>query len=243
MGLFDLFKKKEGATASSSNVAKWADRVSDKRAQAYDRQEALALLADLKTEEAARALLRRFTFATDPSITDQEEKETAFEGIIAAGQEALAPVRDFAKKAESLAWPIRVFKTLLSQDAYLEELIKLLEPWDTEYSKFIDPKLQLLAALEDEKHPSIRGAVERFLEDTNEAARFAAVAVLLKQDEPEALVALGKALPEEESLRVKNRMALGLSNSGWTIPKDLEPVFERGLPPGYRLNDGRVLRL
>src|SRR5688572_21529649 len=154
MGLFDLFKSKntKGDTKKPSEdataAAKWAERARDKRAQNYDRQEAISALAEMKTAEAAAALLKRFTFNIDPSITDQEEKELAFQGILRAGEKALDPVRSFVKKAESVAWPIKIMKELLEEEPFIEELVKWLERWDTEYAKFIDPKLQLLIALE-----------------------------------------------------------------------------------------------
>src|SRR6185312_15521891 len=107
MGLFDRFKgaKKDEKV---NPAAKWAEAAGNKRAQNYDRQEALAALAAMGTPEAATALLKRFTFHMDPSITDQEEKEMAFNGILKAGNDAIEPVRTFVARAESLAWPMRV---------------------------------------------------------------------------------------------------------------------------------------
>src|SRR5215472_53019 len=105
MGRFDRFK---GGTKGESRgrpktsaAAKWADRI-EKRVQNYDRQEAIQALADMANAEAAEVLLKRFTFHMDPSITDQEEKDAAFHGILRAGKEAIAPVRAFAARAESL---------------------------------------------------------------------------------------------------------------------------------------------
>src|SRR5260370_24558069 len=102
MGLFDLFK---GATRvdkknrpKNNPAAKWADRV-EKRVQNYDRQEAIQALSDLATADAVEVLLKRFTFHMDPSITDQEEKDAAFRGILRAGKEAIDPVRSFVAKA------------------------------------------------------------------------------------------------------------------------------------------------
>ena len=98
MGLFDFFKPKTSEPAKkSSSIAKWAQRAVDKRGQTYERNEALEALADLGTAEAAEALLKRFTFAIDPSISDQEEKEIAFRGVLNAGREALEPIRAFAR--------------------------------------------------------------------------------------------------------------------------------------------------
>lgn len=246
MGFFDLFKggskgKTESKSGNAAAAAKWAERAGDRRAQNYDRQEAIAALSDMKTGEAAAALLKRFTFKIDPSITDQEEKDAAFQGILAAGELAIEPVRTFAAKAESLAWPMKVLKELMPEEAYVEELLAWLSNWDTEYSKFIDPKLQLLVALEEHKHPSIREGVEPFLEDVNETARFHAAATLFTQADEASVVPLIRAMVDEESFRVKNKIADGFANLGWVIPDDEREVLRKALPPGYSIDgEGKV---
>jgi HEAT repeats len=241
MGLFDLFKAGDKKAGSKANpAAKWADRL-EKRAQNYDRQEAINALSEMGTPEAVTVLLKRFTFHMDPSITDQEEKDAAFRGILKAGRAAVAPVRAFAAKAESLAWPMKIMDELLDEPEYVEELLKWLERWDTEYAKFVDPKVQILTALEEHKHPRIREAVERFLEDVNEPARFHAASTLLAQEDAAAAPALARLLGDEESLRVRTRITEGLSTRGWTVPEDEREAAAKGLPPGYAIDaSGRV---
>jgi hypothetical protein len=245
MGLFDLFKgsgKKskdgEGGKEGAVAAAKWAEKAGDKRAQNYDRQEAIAELAQQATPEAAAALLKRFTFNMDPSITDQEEKDGAYQGVLAAGKAAIPPIRAFAAKAESLAWPIKLVKGLLPEEEVIPELLLWLERWDTEYAKFIDPKLQLLGALEELKHPSILPKVERFLEDVNGEARFCAVSAVLAQEDASAIPALLEALENEESLRVKNRILDGFIARSWLVPEDRLQKARKALPPEYSV-DGR----
>jgi hypothetical protein len=242
MGLFGMFKggakKRAPQDEAAAAVAKWAEKASDKRAQNYDRQEAIAELAELGTPEAAAALLKRFTFTMDPSITDADEKDGAYQGILAAGQAAVPPIRAFAVKAESLAWPIKLLKELLAEDVYVEELLQWLARWDTEYAKFIDPKLQILAALEEVKHPSILPKVEPFLEDVNGDARFQAVGTVLAQEDENSTPTLLRMLPEEESLRVKNRILDGFVARGWAVPEDLRAATRKALPPEYNV-EGR----
>jgi hypothetical protein len=251
MGLFDLFKggkrrqepEADAGKLASAAAAKWAEKAGDKRAQNYDRQEAIAELSELGTAEAATALLKRFTFNLDPSITDQDEKDGAYQGILAAGQAAIEPIRAFSAKAESLAWPIKLLKELLGEDAYIEELLLWLGRWDTEYAKFIDPKLQLLAALEEFKHPSILPKVEPFLEDVNGDARFLAVGTVLAQEDEGSVPALVAALHEEESLRVKNRILDGFVARGWRVPEELLAKTRKALPPEYNVDgDGLVVK-
>lgn len=243
MGLFDLFKAGDKKGGSKANpAAKWADRL-EKRAQNYDRQEAINALSEMGTSEAVEVLLKRFTFHMDPSITDQEEKDAAFRGILKAGRAATGPVRAFAAKAESLAWPMKIMAELLDEPEYVEELLKWLERWDTEYAKFVDPKVQILTALEEHKHPRIREEVERFLEDVNEPARFHAVSTLLAQEDAAAAPALARLVGDEESLRVRTRIAEGLASRGWVVPEEEREAARKGLPSGYAIDaSGRVTK-
>jgi hypothetical protein len=246
MGLFDLFKgkgkdKEGGGERKSGPAAKWAEAAGSKRAQAYDRQEAINELCKLKSPEAVEALLKRFTFATDPSITDQEEKDAVFEGIVSTGRDAIEPVRAFAAKADSLAWPMRILKELLPEEELVEELLAWLSRWDTEYAKFIDPKLQILAALEDYRRPQIRAAVEPFLQDVNEPARYHAVMATLAQDDAAAVGPLVSAFLEEESVRIKNKLADALADKGWEIPEEQREALRKVLPYQFSIDGAGVV--
>lgn len=244
MGLFDFFKKdkaKGDQSKAASAAAKWAEAAGNKRAQNYDRQEALHELANMGTAEAAEALLKRFTFNTDPSITDQEEKELAFQGVLKAGVDAVPVVRAFAAKAESLAWPMKIMKELMSEEELVDELLAWLSKWDTEYAKFIDPKLQILVALEDYRSPKIREAVEPFLEDVNDEARYFAASTVLVQNDPESVPALVKLYVDEESIRIKNKVADGMASRAWIVPEEMRDEMRRALTPDYSVDgEGRV---
>jgi hypothetical protein len=254
LGLFDFFKgksnkdksgvsdRKEGAKKSGA-AAKWAEAAANKRAQAPDRQEALQELSKLKSADAAEALLKRFTFSIDPSITDQEEKEFAYEGILGAGKEAIEPVRAFAMKAESVQWPYKIMKEILEEEDLVDELIKWLSRWDTEYVKFMDPKLQLLDALGDYKSPKVRPAVEPFLDDFTEEARYRAVQTILAQNEPDALGKLIERFLDEESVRIKNKILDGTASLGWTIPEDQRDPMRKALSYEYGIDgDGKITK-
>lgn len=245
MGFFDLFKGKGGKDGKDGGkppekkanaAAKYAEAAGSKRAQAYDRQEAIAELCKLKSADAVEALLKRFTFATDPSITDQEEKEAVFEGIVSAGREAIEPVRAYAAKAESLAWPVRILKELLPEEELVEELLVWLKRWDTEYAKFIDPKLTILQLLGEYRHPKIREAVEPYMQDANEPARFHAVAASLAQKDSAAIPAILAALFEEESVRIRAKVADGFIALGWEVPDDQRDAVRKVLPPAYTVD-------
>jgi HEAT repeat protein len=242
MGLFDLFKgKSKDGEKKPSSAAKWAEAAGSKRAQPYDRQEAIQELAKLGTADAAEALLKRFTFQTEPSITDQEEKQLAFEGILKAGKDAVEPIRAFAAKASGLNHPIRLLKELLTEEELVDELLAWLSKWDTEYAKFIDPKLELLQNLGEYRSPKIRPAVEPFLQDVSEPARFNAVETILAQKEPEAVPAVVALMLEEESVRVRTKVADGLALLGWEIPDESRDAFRKVLPPQFTVDGAGIV--
>jgi hypothetical protein len=246
MGVFDFLKGKSKTSASErpkgsdKNVVRFAEAIS-KRAQNYDRQEALDALAKLATADAASALLKRFTFVIEPSITDQEERETAFRGIIAAGEEALGPIREYCARAESVQWPIRMLRELLDDERYVTEVLSLLSRWDTEYDRNPDPKIQLLAALESVKDPRIAPAIVRFLEDVHEPTRFQTVTSLFAQDAASYADALAKALVAEEAMRTQIRIAEGLAARQWVVGEAERSALDEKLPRGFSLDgDGLV---
>ncbi len=226
MGFFDFLRKSNPPPAGSAappdkKVAGPAKVAADKRAQTYDRLEALQQLAEMKTAEAAAALLKRFSFSIDPSITDQEEKEIAFQGAVAAGKDAVPGVLEFCVKAEALTWPLKILREVLEDDEYREELIELLGRYDTEYARNVEPKLQIIAALEAVVDDDVREAVAPFLEDVNETVRFHAVQTTFAQNNAACVASLVALLESEESVRIKNKVAEGLSFRGWVIPTEL----------------------
>ncbi len=246
MGLFDFFKK-GGSTpppgnAPSKKVAGPAKVVGDKRAQAYDRSEAIRQLADMKSKEAAEALLRRFTFSIDPSITDQEEKEATYEAIVEVGKDALEPVRAFCARAEVLTWPLKILRAVLDDEEYKSELLRLADEYDTEYSRNVEPKLQVVSSLAEVRGDDVREAVERFLDDVNETVRFHAVESTFAQSSKESVPALIGLLEREESVRIKNKVCEGFIQKAWKIPEELLPTVKTALRDvDFRLDAGGAL--
>lgn len=255
MGLFDFFSKdksdkkksddgapkKSGAKKSDRELARLGKLVGSKLSQNYDRQEAIDELGKLGTAEAAALLLKRFDWLMEPSITDQEEKEAAARGIVAAGEEALDPIREYCRKAESLTWALKVLRQVVPEDRFVEELLSVLDLFDTEYVRNPEPKIQLIAMLEEFPSEEVRVAIEPFVQDASEPVRFAAVTTVFAMKNPESVPALIAAMEEEESLRVKNRLAQNFVDLGWEIPEEVVGTAKQHLPPGYRV-DGRHVR-
>lgn len=248
MSLFNIFKRsKQDDDADDSKSERIVSRLgrlaSDKRAQPYDRLDAIQSLCTVQSADSAAALLKRLSFYIEPSITDQEEKDIAFQGIIACGDAAIEPIREFCMKAESFTWPMKLLRELLDEDSFIDELLVFLERFDTDYSKNQEPKLQVIAELEGMKRDDVRIAVERFLDDFDERVRFNTVATLFSQDNETSADLLCKALVGEESVRVKNRIVEGMVSHKWKVSKALYDQVSSSLTPGHTLRDGIVVQL
>jgi hypothetical protein len=244
MGLFDFLSKKEKTepVASAKDIARFERLLSNKLSQNYDRQDAIDALSRMGTAASTSALLKRFDWMLDPSITDQEEKEACAKGIVNAGDAALEPIREYCKKAQSLNWPLKILREIVPEDRVVDEILAILDQFDTEYVRNVEPKVQLLQALEAYPSEEVRIAVEPFLGDMSETARFMAVSTVFAMKDEASVPALVAALDTEESLRVKNAIAQGLTDRAWSVPEDLRETAAKSLPPGYGLSDGRVVR-
>ena len=245
MGLFDFLSKKEDKApkkTSSKELARLEKLVANKLSQNYDRQEAIEELSKMATADSAAVLLKRFNWSMDPSITDQDEKESAARGIAAAGDKALDPIREYCKRAESLTWPLKVLKEIVPRERFAEELLAVLDLFDTDYVRNSQPKVQLIAMLEEYPSEDVRVAVEPFLGDASEPVRFTAVATIFALNDSAVVPSLVAALEQEESLRVKNRIAQGLGERGWSVPDELADTCKKALPEDFTLSGDQVRR-
>jgi HEAT repeat protein len=243
MGIFDLFRKQDAPQSPKADreIARLERLVSNKLSQNLDRQDALEQLGRIGSAESAAVLLKRFNWYLDPSITDHEEKETAVQGIVNAGEAALEPIREYCRRAEGLTWPLKALEQIVPKERFVEELLTLLDQYDTEYVRNPEPKVQLLNALEAFPSADVKIAVEPFLEDASEPVRFAAAGTVFAMGQEDAAASLASTLQREESQRIKNRIAQGLAERGWMIPAELCSACRKVLPSGYWLDaSGRI---
>ena len=271
MGVFDFFRRRSSPPPTGDDgppvdkkLAAAAKTACDKRAQGYDREQAIRQLGAMGTPEASAALLKRFTFTIDPSITDQDERALAYDGIVSAGRggptaeslsaadldavrgRVVSAVTDFCAKAENLNWPLRLLRALLSDDEYESELLRLLAVLDIEYTRNVEPKVNLISALEEIHSQRVREAVLPFLEDVNETVRFHTVETLFRQGDAEVLGPLAALVGREESVRIKNKVAEGFLRLGWQIPEAERPAVASALAASrdFRMGpDGTLRRL
>jgi HEAT repeat protein len=244
MGLFDFLGKKKpsGGEGSEREVQRFERIVGNKLSQNIDRQEAIEALSKMGTRASAAALLKRFDWLMDPTILDSEEKEAALAGIVKAGEEAIEPIRSYCRKSESLTWALKALAQIVPPERHADELLALLDQFDTEYIRNPEPKIQLINALSHHPSEDVRIAIEPFLNDASEPVRFAAATALFELKLAESVTSLVAALETEESLRIKNRIAQGLVEKKWPVPQEQISTCSAALPGDFRLDGAVVVR-
>ncbi len=164
-------------------------------------------------------------------------------GIVSAGEDALEPIREYCQKAESLTWPLKVLRAIVTDEAQAaRELLSVLEKFDTEYVRNAEPKVQLIQALEAYPTEAVRVAVEPFLGDISEPVRFTSATTLFAINDPKSLPALVATFESDESRRIQNRIAQGLVDRAWPIPSEFAEQVRKALPSGFRLAGDKVLK-
>ena len=66
-------------------------------------------------------------------------------------------------------------------------------------------------------------------------------ATVFLQGDPSVLAMLVKLMEDEESVRVKNKIADGVTQREWTVPEDLREPLRKVLPFAFSIDgDGRM---
>lgn len=235
MGVFDLFSKdSRELRAREKNVS----RAINKYAQSPDRLRALQALRDDGSPEALYGLLRRFGMMYDKTIDDEQEKEWVFEALAEKGSAVLGPLKKYFFAAESITWPLRLLDKVVATKeetiALLEEILARHEPG---YERDPTKKIQLMNHLAGLKHPRVSPLVLPYLGDMDEGVRCAAVEALVRQaDEASARGPLLEHFvsAQEDSLRIRLRIADGFADLGWTLG-DQRAAVEKRLPDAFQI--------
>ncbi len=146
MGLFGIFGSREERERGA--VRRLGKKVTERYGPPENRQKAIEQLAGMGTPAALSTLCLRFTVRAEVGITDDEEKETVRRHLVAAGDAALPPVREFLERQESgVSWGLRVLSSLREAGEVEAVVLALLEKAGKEYSRDPEKKLVLLSWL------------------------------------------------------------------------------------------------
>ena len=229
MGFLDLFSKEKTRERNAARaIAKYA--------QSPDRLKALQTLLADGSPEALYGVMRRFGMMYDKTIDDEQEKDYVFESLVEKGGVALAPLKKYLLAADSISWPLRVLdKIVATKDEVISVLAEVMQRHEPGYERDPTKKIQLLTHLGGLKNPRVPPLVVPYLADMDAGVRYAAVETLLAQgDEAAARDPLLDLFvsAEEESLRLRIRIADGFAELGWPLG-DKRAEVEKRLPDAF----------
>jgi hypothetical protein len=229
MGLFDRLSK-EGRAKSA--IEKNAKKVLNKHIQHEDRFAAMEKLREAGhagEEDAIIALARRYSYVYDKTILDEKEKAWVTDVLVGMGPKAVGALRRYAKSADTLSQVLWVLERIADRATLLSIIDELLEREEPGYTRDPSKKIQILLWLGEWKGASDAEIVKRILPyvaDFDETVRFTAVESLDHHKDDANRDALLDALvrPEEESRRLKVRVAEALVAGGWKVSDKKEAV-------------------
>jgi hypothetical protein len=227
-------------------LAKAVEKAGNKKIKPDDRRPALYALLEDGTDAAVAGLLSRLTFNYDTNIVaDEEEKNYVYEGLVSLGTAVVPELRKHLRSAPSLSWGLRLLHEVCDSEQLWPILEEVMADHEPGYERDPSRKQQLLSFIGDVDDARVSALVVPFLEDHDETVRFLTVEALFKRgDEDVAREPLLERLidDEEDSLRLKNRIAEGFVERSWVV-KGYRGSVEKALSSDFVVDGkGRIKR-
>ncbi len=239
MGLFDLFT----GGSVEKQIEKHARRIRKKDAQQEDRVASAYWLQEEGSFNAIYGLLGRFEMAYEHRMKDRAEKDLVVQLVEGIGSDAIDPIKVFLRKSEQFARPMALLESIAGKEVALAMIFELLALEAAKSELKPGKKRQLLIKLAEFQEPEVVDEALPFLEDFDEGVRFAAVEVLIAQEETEVLkekLLCSLADPEEDSNRLRVRISEVAKARRWALGEHAAALAENP-PAGWTVSKGRLL--
>ena len=215
------------------------DKVVNKLAQSADRWAAMEKLAKDGSDESLYVLCKRFSFKYDKMIEDQQEKGWVVDTVSGKGKSALPAVQRYIREAASLHYPLAILGRIADAETALgviDEILKVEPPGYTRDPERRADILAWLAEFDDASNAETTARAIPYIADFDENVRYKAVDCVSLKPDSKAAPALVEALirPEEESRRLRVRIAEVLAENSWDLGDKKAEVSEL-LEPGQAL--------
>src|SRR3954470_22573900 len=178
--MFDFLWRK---APSPKSIERQTKRLIETGGEDGPRVEAAEKLIEWGTPEALYALLKRFTISSKVITQDIEEKRYVVKMLVDQGQEAVDPILKFIKKNHQVEWPVQALAQILPREELVPKLVEALDY--VGQGEFTSPehRTSLIKAMHGLVTPEIAATLKRFLADTDDDVRIAAIHALAELDE------------------------------------------------------------
>ncbi len=213
--------------------------------QGEDRYRAVQYFKELGGLEGSQGLLERFMVNVEPSIKDEEEKQSVFDILVGLGNQVIPAIETYLNRKDSasvpITWPLKVLSAVAEPQEAVEVIKRALENQGTSYTREPERKVLLVSQLAEYDHPDVVPALIPFLRDHRDEVQLEALAALTNRQDETAREAVLELLVEEETpARLRAAIAEALSKLGWTV-KGYRRKVEAALPEGLHVDrSGRI---
>ncbi|MCA9519354.1 MAG: HEAT repeat domain-containing protein [Myxococcales bacterium] len=219
-------------------------RLMNKWQPSPERKRAIDVLYEIGSEAAVESLLKRFTYSTEGSIVDEDEKSMVYERLLALHEVTVEPLKRFIKREEAVYWPLKALVRAADEDTAVATLLEAIRAIPESYGTDLKRKEQLVSNLREFRRDDVFDALIECLADSAEEIRFLAVDGVLVFPEDRAMPHLVARLADpEETSRVKMQILEMLVENKWKIDKKEKSKIAGNIPQNYFIGDtGAVLR-
>ena len=242
MGLKSLFFG-GGKSKEERQVEKLKNKLMNPHRQTDERMWVMQSLAEIGSLQAIEVLLSRFTFQTDSSMIDGNEKERCHAFLVEIGEPAAEPLRAYVIGKKNMYWPLSAFRSIRGDEEAETLLVEAIESLDHGYAEEERRKTELFSNLREFKTDRVFEMLKSALTDTNDDVRVIAVEGLIGFGQKLALPPLIEVVANtEESARIRTVIMEVLADTGWSLMKHRARLMGN-LMPAYDIGgDGKIIR-
>ena len=131
--MFKSLFSKDGR--ESRAVQRWQKRLMNQYQQTQERKRAIEGLAQIGTEEAIVALLRRYQYRTEASITDEDEKEQVYHTVVSLGASSVPGLVQYIHNETGVYWPVKALRSLVGDEETVTHLLSALDGVEDVYGQ------------------------------------------------------------------------------------------------------------
>lgn len=224
-------------------VAKLYKKLTNKYHQSMERKRVIKVLADIGSDEAIMALLARFSYVTEGSIVDEDEKDLVYSIIISFGDNAVPALKEYIKTEPAIYWPLKALSELSGDETAIATVFEALDSINDRFDRSMERMTNLVSALRDFQTPEVMKRLITLSRDESEEVRFLAVDGLAEFDKDQHAVdaILERLIDDEETIRVKKYVLDKLMERRWNVKRFKKELIDK-LPEEYFIDDTGTVR-
>ncbi len=234
------YKESRSQKKNESNLK----RIKNPKALKEDRAAAISYFMSYPdVDVAVPALLQRFEYSLEHGINDTREKESCLKGIVDFGESALPHIKKHLQLTARIAWPIKALNKLGSEEQVIEVLKSCLDFGEVSFDQAkVDKNYDILCYLVDFPLPGFVEKLVHFLNQHDERLRYAAVELMIEQDDPLVPEKLEHFLADEsaENTRIRQAVIGAFLKNKWKL-KNPGPLADKSLGGGILVNKQGIL--